>query len=519
MGSADIRANQGSKEPVHKGSSTSRELSEAADTLVCMFDRCPDAQLVTDLVAVQKTAPLLDPDAAAADLLEQAMAWERIGSWVESQRLATLRRFEAARTDADVEMCADMRAALAEKTSSQRAALLRMRADLDAEAGKFAAEEVALALNISPTSAHKQLVLARDLHTVHRDLGEALELGQVSPFVASMVAAATRKLPDSARRLLDAPVTADATELPAGKAIAAARNRVAEVDVDADAAAERARADRRAFFKPVEDGMAIVGAVLPADDAIRAWSRIDDLARTCRTAGDPHTLDQLRADLLAKALSEADLDTQPDADARHRRARRPVSVQVTIALTSLLGLDSRSGRLDGYGAITPSATRDIIAAGDTTLTRLLVDPVTGAVIVADPTKYRPDTATKHAVTCRDWHCRLPVCTARVRDLDHKHAYADDGRTTPDNLQGLCKRSHSAKSHPGWSVTGDTDTATTWRTPTGHEYTSLPPPSTGYGTGPPHELNDLPIRLDWLTTRQRLHIQLPAWSHRRDDKAA
>ncbi len=171
---------------------------------------------------------MLDADAAAVDLIEQLVAWDRVAAWVESQRLDTMRRFQAARTDADTKMCADMQAALATKTPSQRAAVLRMRANLAAEAGKFAAEEVALALNISPTAAHKQLTLANDLHTVHRDLGEALQLGQVSGFVASMVATATRRLPEQARRLLDEAVTADAVEQPAGKAIAAARARVAE---------------------------------------------------------------------------------------------------------------------------------------------------------------------------------------------------------------------------------------------------------------------------------------------------
>jgi hypothetical protein len=110
-----------------------------------------------------------------------------------------------------------------------------------------------------------------------------------------MVATATRQLPVAARAALDAAVTADATQLPAGKAITAARSRVTEADPDADAADERARADRRAFFRPVEHGMALLGAVLPAEDAIRAFTRIDDLARTCKTAGDPLTLHQLRA--------------------------------------------------------------------------------------------------------------------------------------------------------------------------------------------------------------------------------
>lgn len=480
-----------------------------------MFDRCPDAQLVADLVRAQEAPPEFDADAAAVDLIDQLTAWDRVVSWAESQRLATMRRFHAARVDADEQWVPDPDV----QTPSQIASIRRLQADMSEQAGKFAAEEIALALNLSPTTAAKQLTLAQELSTVHRDLGEALELGQVSAFVTSMVATATRRLPEEDRRALDAAVTADATELPAGKAITAARNRVSEADTDTDAAAERARADRRAFLRPVEDGMALLGAVLPADDAIRAFTRIDDLARTCRAAGDPLTLDQLRADLFAKALTDADLDTGPDPDGKRPRPRKPVSVQVTIALTSLLGLDSRCGRLDGYGAITASTARRIFAAGDTTLTRLLVDPVTGGVMAADPTKYKPDAATKHAVTCRDWHCRLPVCTARVRDIDHKTAFADGGLTYKTNLEGLCERSHLARSHPGWSVTGDTDTVTMWRTPTGHEYASLPPPATGYGTGPPSELDD-PLDLpSWASDQRRIRAHLDLLNQRRRDTEA
>ncbi len=104
-------------------------------------------------------------------------------------------------------------------------------------------------------------------------------------------------------------------------------------------------------------------------------------------------------------------------------------------------MDSRNGLLDGYGTITPGVARRIIAAGDVTLTRLLCDPITGpAVMVTDPTKYRPDAATRHAVVCRDRHAlavKMPVCDARIRDLDHKHAFADGGlRQTRHPARGV-----------------------------------------------------------------------------------
>ena len=468
-----------------------------------MFDRTPDAQLVADLVRAQETAPEMDAGAAATDLIEQLAAWERVAAWVESQRLDTMRRFAAARTEADRELTA----ADVPQTPSAQAALRRLRASLAEQAGRYAAEEIALALNLSPTSAHKQLALANDLHAVHRDLREALELGQVSGFVASMIAATTRRLPDAARRHLDEAVTADAAEQPAGKAIAAARARVTEADEYAEHRARSAAAERRVFLKPLDDAVAVLGAVLPAEDAVRAFESLDAAARARRGGGDQATLDSLRCDELVQALTSTARGCDDQQAGATQRPR--VSVQVVISLSSLLGLDSRCGLLRGYGSVTPGVVRRIVSAGDTTLSRLLCDPVTGSVVVADPTKYRPDAATRHAVGCRDRHCRLPVCTARVRDLDHTQAYHDGGLTRPDNLQGLCERSHLAKSHPGWRVSGNAETVLTWTTPTGHRYPSHPPPATGYGTGPPADL-DAPLHPpDWLSASQRLRTCLAA----------
>jgi hypothetical protein len=402
--------------------------------------------------------------------------------------------------------------------------LRRLKHSLATEAGKFAAEEIALALNISPTAARKQLALARDLHLVHRDLREALALGQVSGFVASMIAQATRKLPDEARRVIDEAVTCDAVEQPAGRAIAAAQARVSEADDYAEAAAVRAREDRRLYLKPLDDGQALFGAVLPADDALRAFTRCDDAARAARRAGAPQTLDQLRCDAFVDTMLRFPEGTPAQASAGEpcdgtghdedaappglcAPPARPVSVSVVISLTTLLGLDSRGAWLDGYGTVTAGTAQRIIASGDVTIRRLLCDPVTGATMVADPTRYTPSPALAHAVSCRDRRCRLPVCNARIGHLDHIRARADAGLTTRDNLEGLCERSHLAKHHPGWHVSGDADTVVTWQTPTGHRYDSVPPPATGYGTGPPGEL-DNPLHLPtWLSFQQRLRHAL------------
>lgn len=475
-------------------------LSVGCTKIASMFDCLPDADLVRDLVAVQERQPETSEALAASGLIEQLMGWASVAAWVEAQRLDVMRRFVEARVDADHELAAsaepDEHDPRVEWSVSHRAAIARLEASLDETAGKFAAEEVALALGISPASASRELALARDLHEVHPDLGEALLLGQVSPFVAMMVAQATRRLPDEQRRTLDEAVTTDAVELTAGRAIDAARNRVAEVDLDADLRTRLARDSRSAFLKPLADDLAMLAAVMPADDAVRAWRSIDQAARTLRSRGDARTLDQLRCDAMAQFLVDPPVGDPATScqqgtatgdrptDRTLTRSRPTVSVQVVISLSTLLGLDSKSAHLEGYGAINASAVGRILASGDATLSRLLCDPLNGAVMVADPTRYAPTSGLVHATTCRDRHCRMPVCDARVRDLDHIQAAADAGLTSESNLHGLCKRSHLAKHHPGWRVEGDATGVVTWTTPTGRRYPSLPPPATGYGTGPP-----------------------------------
>jgi hypothetical protein len=277
---------------------------------------------------------------------------------VESHRLETIRRFAAARTEADSALAHGIEESWSKRSAGGQASLRRLKGSLESEAGRFAAEEIALALNISPTSAHKQLSLARDLHLVHRDLREALERGEITGFVASMIAQTTRKLPDDARRVIDEAVTHDAVEQPAGRAIAAAKARVGEADEYSEAAAVRAVEDRHVYLRPLDDGLALFGDVLPADDAMRAYTRCDDAARAARHAGSPHNLDKLRCDAFVEAMLRCEPAKESDDGEPSTYAftpARPVTVSVVISLTSLLGLDSKSAWLDGYGTITQPA--------------------------------------------------------------------------------------------------------------------------------------------------------------------
>jgi hypothetical protein len=82
-------------------------------------------------------------------------------------------------------------------------------------------------------------------------------------------------------------------------------------------------------------------------------------------------------------------------------------VQVTVAATTLLGLDNHPGELAGYGPITAQTARHL--AADATWRRILTDPISGTVLDVGRTTYRPPQALADHVRIRDRTCRFPGC--------------------------------------------------------------------------------------------------------------
>ncbi len=151
-----------------------------------------------------------------------------------------------------------------------------------------------------------------------------------------------------------------------------------------------------------------------------------------------------------------------------------VEVQLVMDAASLVGQDGEPVELVGYGPISPDVSDDLIAhAPDPSIRRLLVDPVDGTLLVREPRRRRFDSPTRRHIRARDRICRMPGCDATIRDDDHIHDHSLGGLTAVENGQGLCKRSHTIKSLPGWKVTSEGKT-TIWQTPTGHTYRSNPP---------------------------------------------
>lgn len=215
---------------------------------------------------------------------------------------------------------------------------------------------------------------------------------------------------------------------------------------------------------PETDGVAILQVRGPAEQIVATHSVLDDWARALRAAGDERTVGQIMTQTLVERVTGQTYAEDVN-----------VEVQLVMDAPTLIGQDGEPVDLAGYGPISPSVADDIIAqAPNASIRRLLVDPVDGTLTVRDPRRRRFDAPTSGHIRARDRRCRQPGCDLKIRHNDHIHEYAAGGPTVKDNGQGLCVRSHSIKSLPGWVVTTH-GKATIWQTPTGHTYRSTPPP--------------------------------------------
>ncbi|MBO3104015.1 HNH endonuclease signature motif containing protein, partial [Cellulomonas fengjieae] len=272
--------------------------------------------------------------------------------------------------------------------------------------------------------------------------------------------------------------------------------------------AERER--RGVFLDLAPDAMARLIAYLPAAEATAAFTVIDALAGHGAPDGDPRTIDQRRADAFADVFTtildrQATLDGTPLPSRHGQRA----ALQVSVAATTLLGLDDHPATLGSYGPIPAQVAREL--AQDATWRRVLTDPA-GQVCAVGTTAYRPGADLTRTVIARDVTCTFPGCRqpATRCELDHRipydharttaprttgtaavsgavngapsghHHHADppaaDPQTCLENLHALCKHHHQAKTTGWWQVTWDKDTGiSTWTDRHGLTYARHPIP--------------------------------------------
>ena len=218
-------------------------------------------------------------------------------------------------------------------------------------------------------------------------------------------------------------------------------------------------------------------------------SRGTDLANSAEIP-NPWRVDNRRADAFVEIINEfltsdvldqtaTDQAATDQADSTNRNlskqkqiknlGRKPVTINVTIDLPTLLNMAEHPGQLSGYGPIPASLARELAADGN--WKRFITDPTSGELLDIGRKSYRPSQHLVDFLIARDRTCRFPGCRypAHRSDIDHVTPWDDGGKTTPENLGSLCRRHHRLKTHGGWKVTSASDGSCEWISPNGKHY--------------------------------------------------
>lgn len=433
--------------------------------------------------------------------VERIGAWEKVVGWAQARQIRelaslTARAVAAAQTDAE-----------------QRAAA---RADGEpvgpevayCDGEEQAAAEVALMLRLAGVTAAHRVAEATTLAERYPAALDSLEAGAVTLTKVRIIAEQTAQLTDAEAGKVTERVLRRAGGQTPGQLRQSVRRAVAANDPDAvRRRAQAAVRDRGVSLYDLPDGMAMLSACLPAAEAVGVYAVLDHYARTTGNSDadadrdgddtrdergedgrdardsfdDERTLDARRADALVDLVcGPLGHPAAGSTAARSRRGplwRRNVGVQVrvTVPFTTLFGLDEAPGELAGYGPLPAAQARELAAAG--TWRRILTDPPTGLPIDFGTDRYRPPAKLRDAVITKHPVCQAPGCNRAAVDcdLDHHTPHHRSKTTTLTDTGPYCRRHHRLKQTPRWTVTRHPDGAVTWTTPTGHTYTSTPPP--------------------------------------------
>ncbi|SDI88232.1 protein of unknown function [Frankineae bacterium MT45] len=344
--------------------------------------------------------------------------------------------------------------------------------------GECANAEVSTALMISPRVAAFELSHAEQLVRKLPTTMGLLARGVITGEHASVLARETVgvKDPGVLARIEEAVLGRVVEQTPQLFARSVRRAVLTHNQVTAEQQHKEVVAKRTVEHTPRPDGMAEIWALLPAEDAAAVITAVRTLAGH-RSADDPRTADQRRADAFTQIFLDA-LTTPGQVPTRH--GQRP-GVQVTVALTTLLGLDDLPGELAEHGPVPAAVARRVAADPTGTWRRLITDPTTGGLLDYGRTRYTPPQDLTDFVLARDQVCSFPTCAvpAHDADLDHRVPYPN-GPTSPDNLDPKCRRHHRLKHQTRWHTTtirDDTGTHYQWTSPTGHTYRNHTPPLT------------------------------------------
>ncbi|KAA2252553.1 DUF222 domain-containing protein [Solihabitans fulvus] len=339
---------------------------------------------------------------------------------------------------------------------------------------EFAADEIAPAVKWTRTAAANRLGLAVSLTNRLPATLRSLERGEIDLLKARALDELTVPLSDTHTRIVEASVLARAPRQTVSQLRQITRRAVLKVDPEGAQRRHEVCSKQRAVrILPQPEAMAELIAYLPAHQAISIYQRVDAAARASAKPNDDRSAAERRADAFVGLMTGGNgIQAQ---------------VQVTVAATTLAGVDDNPGDLVGYGAIPAALARRI--AEDGTWRRLLTDPVDGSLLDYGRRTYRPPAALADHIVARDRTCRFPGCIrpAAGCDLDHTKKFPL-GPTAHHNLGALCRHHHRAKHKANWRIDQPGSGHFIFTSPTGRRFERAPEPL----ADPPLQPTHVPI---------------------------
>jgi len=342
-------------------------------------------------------------------------------------------------------------------------------------------EDISTALRLAPATAQSRIDIARTLVNNLPNTCSALATGEISSAHATVIARETAVAirdgaPESIIFEIEQAAISYAEFHTPGQLANHLRKSIATyAPEEFEETVSRATELRRVSCYNDADGMSTVVAILPAADAqlvmnsieafILRQNQLTQVKNVQQIEGDTFTIDQRRADALSAICSNFLAEISETVTPQ----RRPLTVNVTIDLPTLLGLAENPGQLAGYGPIPASVAREL--ASDAHWKRFITEPQTGHLLDFGRESYEPPQHLKDFLIARDRTCRFPGCrrSALLSDLDHAESWESGGSTSPDNIGALCRRHHRLKTHDGWSIESFADGSCKWKSPLGKEF--------------------------------------------------
>lgn len=348
-------------------------------------------------------------------------------------------------------------------------------------------EDVATALRLSPSTAQMRIDVARTLSNHLPATCDALSNGEISSSHATLIARETseallRGISPDILPLIESKALAHSEFHTAAQVAKKLKTLFAQFAPELhEERHEKARDTRSVNVYPESDGMSTLVALLPSEDAqtvylaIGACIALDEQASRSNSelesassnslpnrTTETRSMDMRRADALTRIAT----DFLGSNRERIEKQKRPISINVTVDLPTLLGLSNNPGQLEGHGPIPASIARKLAADGK--WRKFVTEPLSGNLLDMGRSHYVPSQYLVDFLTARDRICRFPGCSqpARLGDIDHAISWDDGGETNPKNLGFLCRRHHRLKTHGGWKLESHKDGSCTWTSPNG-----------------------------------------------------